>query len=194
MRWRDIGGMTCSIARALSIVGDRWTLLILRDAFLRTRRFEDFQAHLGLTRHRLADRLRKLVANGILERVRYQERPSRFEYRLTEKGRDLYPVIAALVGWGDRWLAGDDGAPVELVHRTCGRQMTPVLVCPSCREPVRAGDMQARPGPALRRLAERAGSPAIADLATASLHKGRSLTVKIAKGGPKDAKLGDRST
>src|SRR5262245_9027633 len=101
MRWREIGGMTCSVARALSIVGDRWTLLILRDAFLRTRRFEDFQASLNLTRHRLADRLRKLVDAGVLERVRYQERPSRYEYRLTEKGRDLYPVIVSLVRWGD---------------------------------------------------------------------------------------------
>ena len=105
MRWNDIGGITCSVARTLSVVGDRWTLLILRDAFLRTRRFEDFQAHLGMTRHRLADRLAKLVEHGVFERVRYQERPERYEYRLTEKGRDLYPVIVSLVGWGDRWMA-----------------------------------------------------------------------------------------
>jgi DNA-binding HxlR family transcriptional regulator len=151
MRWQDIGEMTCSVARTLSVVGDRWTLLILRDAFLRTRRFEDFQARLGITRHRLADRLRKLVDSGILDRVRYQERPARFEYRLTEKGRDLYPVIASLVNWGDRWMAGTAGPPIELVHRGCGHRMTPVLSCPDCGARIGARDVEARPGPALRR-------------------------------------------
>jgi DNA-binding HxlR family transcriptional regulator len=131
------------------VVGDRWTLLILRDAFLGTRRFDLFQARLGMTRHRLADRLRKLVEHGILDRVRYQDRPSRFEYRLTAKGRDLYPVIVSLLGWGDRWMAGEAGAPIELVHRRCGHQMLPVLSCPHCGEAVSARDMQARPGPAL---------------------------------------------
>jgi len=152
MRWRDIGGVTCSVARTLSVVGDRWTLLILRDAFLRTRRFEDFQARTGMTRHRLADRLRKLVANGVLERVRYQDRPPRFEYRLTEKGLDLYPVVVGLVGWGDRWMAGKAGRPIELIHRTCGHTITPQLACPDCGERLAARDMTARPGPALRRL------------------------------------------
>lgn len=150
MRWQDIGDMTCSIARALSVVGDRWTLLILRDTFLGTRRFENFQSSLGITRHRLADRLRKLVDNGILDRVRYQERPTRYEYRLTEKGRDLYPVIVSLVGWGDRWMAGKAGPPIELVHRSCGHHISPVLACPDCGVPISARDMQARPGPALR--------------------------------------------
>jgi DNA-binding HxlR family transcriptional regulator len=151
MRWSEIGDMTCSVARALSVVGDRWTLLILRDAFLRVRRFEDFQASLGTTRHRLADRLRKLVDADILERVQYQERPARYEYRLTERGRDLYPVIVALVGWGDRWMAGKAGAPIELVHRNCGHHVTPTLTCPDCGEAVMARDMMARPGPALRK-------------------------------------------
>src|SRR5215831_18369237 len=96
---------TCAIAAALSVVGDRWTLLILRDAFLGVRRFEDFRSRLGTTRHRLADRLRKLVEHGVLERVPYDERPPRFEYRLTEKGRDLYPVVVSLTRWGDRWMA-----------------------------------------------------------------------------------------
>jgi DNA-binding HxlR family transcriptional regulator len=150
MRWRDIGDLTCSIARSLSVVGDRWTLLILREAFLRTRRFEDFQSHLGMTRHRLADRLRKLVEHGILERVRYEEHPPRYEYRLTDKGRDLYPVIVSLVSWGDRWMAGDAGVPLELVHRDCGHTVTPRLMCPDCQRPIEARDMQARLGPALR--------------------------------------------
>ena len=142
--------MTCSVARALSVIGDRWTLLILRDAFLGIRRFEDFQRDLGTTRHRLSARLGKLVAHGILERVRYEERPPRFEYRLTEKGRDLYPVVVSLTRWGDRWMAGKSGPPVELVHRGCGKHTMPSLHCPECGEPVTARDMMARPGPALR--------------------------------------------
>ena len=149
MRWADVGDLTCSVARALSVVGDRWTLLVLRDAFLGARRFEEFRA-VGLTRHRLADRLKKLVAAGVLERVRYQERPPRFEYRLTEKGRDLYPVLVSLVRWGDRWMAGEAGPPVELIHRGCGHVIMPVLACPYCAEPVTARDMRAQAGPALR--------------------------------------------
>jgi len=149
MRWADVGDLTCSVARTLSVVGDRWTLLVLRDAFLGVRRFEDFRA-VGLTRHRLADRLKKLVAAGVLERVRYQERPPRFEYRLTEKGRDLYPVLVSLVRWGDRWMAGEAGPPVELIHRGCGHVIMPVLACPYCAEPVTARDMRAQAGPALR--------------------------------------------
>jgi DNA-binding HxlR family transcriptional regulator len=149
MRWRDIGGLPCSVARALSIVGDRWTLLVLRDSFLGVRRFEDFQRDLGTTRHRLTDRLRKLVAHGILERVRYQDHPPRFEYRLTEKGRDLYPVVVSLTRWGDRWMAGRHGPPIELVHRACGKTTMPALACPECGAPVAARDMIARPGPGL---------------------------------------------
>ena len=149
MRWSDIGTVPCSVARTLSVIGDRWTLLILRDAFLGVRRFDDFQADLGATRHRLADRLRKLVAHGVLARVPYQRRPTRYEYRLTDKGRDLYPVVVSLTRWGDRWMAGDDGPPVRLVHRGCGHEGMPELACPSCGEPVGARDMQARPGPAL---------------------------------------------
>jgi DNA-binding HxlR family transcriptional regulator len=149
MRWDEIGDMTCSVARALSVVGDRWTLLILRDAFLRVRRFEDFQGRLGMTRHRLADRLRKLVDAGVLERVRYQERPERFEYRLTEKGRDLYPVVVSLTRWGDRWMAGKDGPPLEMIHRGCGHTIVPALACPDCGARIGARDVDVRPGPAL---------------------------------------------
>jgi DNA-binding HxlR family transcriptional regulator len=139
------------------VVGDRWTLLVLRDAFLGVRRFEHFQRDLRMTRHRLADRLRKLVRHGILERTRYQERPTRFEYRLTEKGRDLYPIVVSLTRWGDRWMAGTAGPPIELVHRGCGRLVMPELMCPGCGEPVGARDMTVRPGPAFR-----GGRPAIA--------------------------------
>jgi DNA-binding HxlR family transcriptional regulator len=148
MRWRDIGDERCSIARTLSVIGDRWTMLVLRETFLRTRRFEDFQGHIGATRHVLADRLQKLVEHGILERVQYQDRPPRFEYKLTEKGRDLYPVITSLLGWGDRWMADEDGPPIELVHRSCGHRMVPVPSCPHCGEHVTARDVTAQPGAA----------------------------------------------
>jgi DNA-binding HxlR family transcriptional regulator len=151
MRWRDIGDVTCSVARTLAVIGDRWTLLILRDAFLGVRRFEDFHADLGTSRHRLADRLKKLTEHGIFARVPYQQRPTRYEYRLTEKGRDLYPVVVSLTRWGDRWMAGKDGPPIELIHRACGKHVMPALTCPECGEPVGARDMQARPGPALQK-------------------------------------------
>ncbi len=143
MRWDEISGMQCSIARALSVIGDRWTLLVLRDAFLGTRRFEDFQRQLGMTRHLLAGRLKKLVAADILEKVRYQDKPARYEYRLTGKGRDLYPVIVSLLRWGDKWMAGEEGPPVSLVHKSCGHRMHPTLVCPDCGEPVTPRDIAA---------------------------------------------------
>src|ERR1700751_1949070 len=109
MRWDQLETEACSVARPVSVIGDRWTILILRDCFLRVRRFEDFEKRLGITRHVLADRLRKLVALGVLRRVPYQERPRRYEYRLTPKGLDLQPVLLPLVRWGDTPIAGDGG-------------------------------------------------------------------------------------
>jgi len=145
VRWSDVGKLDCTIARTLSVIGDRWTLLILRDAFLGTRRFEVFQSSLGITRHRLADRLRKLVQPGVLRRVRYQDAPARFEYRLTEKGIDLYGVIVMLAGWGDRHMAGRGGPSVERVHRGCGHVAALHLTCDHCGDIVTARDMTARP-------------------------------------------------
>jgi len=151
MRWNEISTMTCSIARTLSVVGDRWTMLVIRDVFLGIRRFEAIQSDLRITPHRLSDRLHKLVSSGILKRVAYQERPRRWEYRLTEKGIDLYPLIVAMVRWGDRWAAGREGAPVELVHRPCGHVIEPQLTCPECASEIDPREMTARPGPALRK-------------------------------------------
>ena len=131
MRWQEIGELDCSIARTLSVVGDRWTLLILRDCFLGARRFEQFQASLQLSPHLLSTRLEKLLGHDILERRSYRERPVRHEYRLTAKGRDLYPVILSLLRWGDRWMARGS-RPVELVHRRCGHTTTPTLSCSEC--------------------------------------------------------------
>jgi len=143
MRWDEIRDTPCSAARTLSVVGDRWTLLVVRDAFLGVRRFDDFQRSLAVTRHLLADRLRKLEEHGILERTAYQERPLRYEYRLTEKGIDLYPILVSLVRWGDEWMAGEDGPPLTYQHRGCGHEGTPTLHCPACREPVGARDLRA---------------------------------------------------
>ncbi len=151
MRWNDIDQMTCSLARTLSVIGDRWTMLILRDAFLGVRRFEDFEKDLKMPRHRLSERLRKLVEQDVFTRVQYQTRPRRCEYRLTEKGVDLYPVIVSMLTWGDQWMADADGPPVELIHRNCGKQIAPALKCPECDETIRAREMTARPGPALRK-------------------------------------------
>src|SRR5215218_9699954 len=102
-------GQTCSIARALEVIGERWTILILRDAFLGIRRFDDFQRSLGIARNVLNARLQRLIDAGVLERRLYQERPLRYEYRLTQRGRDLWPALVSLMQWGDRHLAGEQG-------------------------------------------------------------------------------------
>ena len=121
----------CSIDATLSLVGDRWALLVLRDVFRGVHRFSDICADLGIARNILADRLDRLVAAGILAKVPYQERPLRHEYRLTAKGRDLSPALVALMRWGDRWaMAGD--APTVLVHDRCGTELEQVLRCPAC--------------------------------------------------------------
>ncbi len=129
------------MARALAVVGDRWTLLILRDAFLQVRRFDDFQARLGIARRVLAERLAGLVADGIFEKSAYQLRPTRHEYRLTEKGLALYPVILSLVHWGDAFYAGADGPPMLHRHKACGHEFRAVLACSECGEPVGARDV-----------------------------------------------------
>ncbi|MFZ5755441.1 MAG: winged helix-turn-helix transcriptional regulator [Pseudomonadota bacterium] len=150
MKWQDVGGLNCSAARTLSVVGDRWTMLIVRNAFLGTRRFDDFQSALGVTRHILADRLNRLVEAGVLKKVPYSDKPVRHEYRLTEKGRDLYPVLLALVRWGDTWLDEGHGPPVEFHHKRCGRKATPVLACSECGERLDPRDVMPMPGPGLR--------------------------------------------
>ena len=155
MRWTEVAKLDCPIAKTLAVVGDRWTLLVLRDAFLGNRRFEQFQSSLGLSRPRLADRLAKLVRHGVLRRERYQDRPPRFEYRLTEKGPDLYGVVVSIAGWGDRHLSGRRGPSVERVHRGCGHVATLRLCCEHCGEPVTARDMRAQRRGAHHHMEER---------------------------------------
>lgn len=146
MRWEELDQQPCSLARTLAVIGDKWTLLILRDCFLGIRRFDEFERRLGITRHVLAGRLKKLVEHGVLAKVAYQQRPLREEYRLTAKGRDLHPVMLTLVSWGDQHMADQRGAPVLHVHTACGQVMKPVLVCSECAEPVTARDVRVEAG------------------------------------------------
>lgn len=127
----------CSVARTLEIVGEKWALLAVREVFLGNRRFDEMVRRTGAPRDTLAARLRTLVDTGILERRQYSEHPARYEYRLTDAGRDLYPVILTLMRWGDRHLAGDDGPPLVLRHR-CGHRLVAQVVCDACGEPVEA--------------------------------------------------------
>ena len=134
--------MNCSIGQSLEVVGEWWSLLIVRDAFMGVTRFDEFQERLGIARNVLNQRLSHLVGEGVLERVAYSERPPRFDYVLTEQGRELWPVIVALRQWGDRWRA-PDGPPLQLVHRQCGHVADLVMVCQQCGEPVGPTDVSA---------------------------------------------------
>ena len=149
MKRSNVEHLNCSIARSLEIVGEWWTLLVIRDVFLGLRRFDDIQRDLGISRNILSDRLSTLLDHGILERRRYQEHPERFEYRLTDKGIDLYPVLVALLRWGDRWES-PDGPPLRLEHRACGHDSEAVMVCGHCGEPLDAREVRFRKGPGWR--------------------------------------------
>jgi len=138
--------MNCSVAQCLEVVGEWWSMLIIRDAFLGVRRFDDFQSRLGISRNILNRRLTSLVDAGILDRVPYQERPVRHEYRLTDKGRDLWPVLTTMREWGDKWAA-PNGAPLELVHDACGAVMHLAPTCDACGEAVDARSAHAQSGP-----------------------------------------------
>ena len=130
---------TCSIARTLDLVGEKWALLAVREVFLGNHRFDEMVRRIGAPRDTLAARLRTLVAAGIIERRQYSEHPARFEYHLTNAGRELYPVILTLMRWGDQHLAGDDGPPLVLEHH-CGHRLEAQVVCQACGEPLRHGD------------------------------------------------------
>lgn len=129
------------------MLGDHWNLLIIRQACLGTRRFVDFQESLGTGRNILSQRLNTLVEEGLLTRVEYQDNPSRSEYRLTDKGRDVYPVLAAMAAWGEKWMTGPEGTPLVLHHETCGNDMHGLVVCSECREPIDVRQVSAKAGP-----------------------------------------------
>lgn len=137
----------CSIARTVDLIGDGWTPMVLRESFYGTTRFDDFERILGIGRNVLSQRLGRLVDEDLLERVPYQENPPRHDYVLTSKGRDLFPVLAAMMAWGDRWLAPDDGPPVLARHMTCGHDAHAEVVCGHCREPLELADVEPRLGP-----------------------------------------------
>jgi DNA-binding HxlR family transcriptional regulator len=143
---RTYDSQNCSVARALEVVGDRWTLLVIRSAFEGVRRFDDYQTTLGVARNVLTDRLARLCAEGIMRRVRYQERPERFEYRLTRKGVGLWPALMSLLLWGDQYYA-DDGPPATIVHRGCGGALTKQLTCAACGVSLGPTDIDVMPGP-----------------------------------------------
>ncbi len=136
----------CSIQRTLDVIGDRWTLLILRDVFRGVRRFSRIQADLGIAKNLLADRLSALVEAGVVDRVPYQDRPVRHEYCLTARGRALSPALVALMRWGDEWCS-DTGAPTELIHDACGTRVELQPWCTTCNRSVDPTHIRSRPGP-----------------------------------------------
>jgi DNA-binding HxlR family transcriptional regulator len=143
---RDYAGQNCSIAATLELIGERWTLLIIRDAFLGIRRFDDFHARLGIARNVLQARLERLIEQGLLRRVQYHDRPPRYEYRLTAKGVDLWPVLVALMKWGDRHAA-PGGPPVLLRHIGCGGEADDRRICESCGTLLEANEVAPELGP-----------------------------------------------
>ncbi len=147
MKRASFADMNCSVAQALEVVGEWWSPLIVRDLMLGVSRFDDFQERLGISRNVLTERLGRLEVLGIVERVPYQEKPPRYDYRLTEKGRDLWVVMTALREWGDRWAA-PGGAPIVTLHRTCGHEATMVPTCSHCGEVLEVRDLKAVHGPA----------------------------------------------
>jgi DNA-binding HxlR family transcriptional regulator len=146
MKWNELSQEPCSVARSVAVIGDRWTLMLLRDCFLGVRRFEDFERRLGISRSIVAERLTRLVGEGVLRREAYQDRPVRHEYRLTDKGLALHPVIMAIVHWGDEFYAGEAGPPLIHRHKACGCDFAPVTTCSECGEAVTAREVEVRAG------------------------------------------------
>jgi DNA-binding HxlR family transcriptional regulator len=144
--------LNCSIVRTLDLIGERWTLLVLREAFMGVRRFTDMQRELGVARNVLSDRLAHLVEIGVLERRQYQDRPARFEYRLTAKGKELQPAILTLMRWGDDHLA-PDGPPTVLHHHDCDHDAEAVVVCSHCGGKLNTRNVTAKLGPGATREA-----------------------------------------
>lgn len=144
MRWNELADEACPVARGLSVIGDRWTMLVLRDCFLGVRRFERMQERLGITRHVLADRLRKLEAAGVLRREPYQERPVRHEYRLTDRGKALYPVLVSLIDWANENVPFAGDPSVTLISRETGKPISPMLIDANTGEQITHRTVNAR--------------------------------------------------
>ena len=168
MLQRDYQTQTCSIARALEIVGERWTLLILRNVFLGWRRFDEQQRQLGVARNVLASRLQRLLDEQILERRPYGERPIRYEYHLTEKGRALWPVLVELLQWGDRYAPEPQGPPRIFRHKQCGGLMGAHCICERCGQRLDSADVISELGPGARAQRKRKAGRATRRAAPAS--------------------------
>jgi DNA-binding HxlR family transcriptional regulator len=155
MRWTDYDSKVCSVARTADVIGDRWTVLVLRDLFNGIRRFDDLTAHLGIARDILSRRLSALVEAGVVERQPYQEagHRTRFEYRLTEAGAELRPVMVAMAQWGDAHRAGADGPPTVVLHRACGARVHAALVCDRGHDILDGAQVVMRPTAAARLIA-----------------------------------------
>ena len=138
--------MHCSVAQCLEVVGEWWSMLIIRDAFLGVSRFDQFQQRLGISRNVLNQRLAHLVEAGVLVKVPYMDHPPRYDYRLTDKGRDLWPVLTTMRQWGDKYAA-PDGPPLQVIHKECGHTLDAVMTCSACGERVGARDARAVMGP-----------------------------------------------
>jgi DNA-binding HxlR family transcriptional regulator len=147
MRRTSFANWPCSIARTMDLLGDWWTPLVLREAYYGIRRFDEFQQALGIARNTLSDRLRRLVDEGLLEKQLYTTEPRRYEYLLTDKGRDFFGVIAAMTRWGDTWLSGESGPPVILHHESCGNDTHAEVVCAACGEALHSEDVTMQIGP-----------------------------------------------
>jgi DNA-binding HxlR family transcriptional regulator len=147
MQRTDFSDMACSIARTLHIAGEPWSPLIIRNAMVGITRFDDHQRALGISRKVLTQRLDWLVENDILERRAYSEHPPRHDYALTPKGRELSDVLFAISAWGDRWTAGDAGAPALFRHKTCGELTHAEIRCAECGELLHSQDVEVTPGP-----------------------------------------------
>jgi DNA-binding HxlR family transcriptional regulator len=147
MLGHDYPDQVCSVAKSLEVIGERWSLLIIRDVLNGNRRFSGIQSNLGIARNVLSARLQRLLDEDILERRAYQESPPRHEYFLTQKGLDLWPTLIALMHWGDRYSSGPHGAPLIVIHKGCGGEVTDRGICETCGEVLTARDATAAPGP-----------------------------------------------
>jgi len=155
MKWDEIDKQTCSIARSMPIFGNRWTLMIVRQIFMRIRRFSDIQKSLGITKHRLSDRLNRLIEDGVIYKELYDVARKRHEYKLTDKGLDLYPLLVSIAQWGDKWESDQDGPPAKYIHKDCGHVTHAKLRCSECDGVIHAKNTYIQAGPGILRKIER---------------------------------------
>lgn len=169
MKRTTFADMQCSMSRALEMIGDWWTPLIIRDLFIGVTKFDQLVADLGISRNLLTERLKLLEENRLISRRAYSAKPPRFEYRLTEAGADLVPVLMALTAWGDTWVRPAEGKPILFRHESCGHVFAPQITCSNCSGAVSAAAVTALPGPGGRR---KRGTMVIAELLANSLTEG----------------------